>query len=46
MQIAADPVSGSAPLDVRFTASGRDPEGGALIYTWDFGDGGRARAAA
>ncbi len=39
VQIAADPVNGSAPLDVRFTASGRDPEGGALIYTWDFGDG-------
>ncbi len=39
VQIAADPVNGSAPLDVRFTASGRDPEGGALIYTWDYGDG-------
>ncbi|HEU4840463.1 MAG TPA: PKD domain-containing protein, partial [Ilumatobacteraceae bacterium] len=39
VQIAADPVSGSAPLDVRFTASGRDPEGGPLMYTWDFGDG-------
>jgi PKD repeat protein len=39
VQIAADPLNGSAPLDVRFTASGRDPEGGALIYTWDYGDG-------
>jgi len=39
VQIAADPISGSAPLDVRFTASGRDPEGGPLMYTWDFGDG-------
>ena len=39
VQIAADPISGSAPLDVRFTASGHDPEGGALIYTWDYGDG-------
>jgi cytochrome c len=39
VQIAADPVNGSAPLDVRFTASGRDPEGGALMYTWDYGDG-------
>jgi PKD repeat protein/glucose/arabinose dehydrogenase len=39
VQIAADPVRGTAPLDVRFTASGRDPEGGALMYTWDYGDG-------
>ena len=39
VQIAADPISGGAPLDVRFTASGRDPEGGALMYTWDYGDG-------
>jgi PKD repeat protein/regulation of enolase protein 1 (concanavalin A-like superfamily) len=39
VQIAADPINGSAPLDVRFTASGRDPEGGPLMYTWDFGDG-------
>ena len=39
VQIAADPVSGGAPLDVRFTASGHDPEGGALMYTWDYGDG-------
>ena len=42
VQVAADPVSGNAPLDVRFTASGRDPEGGALLYTWDFGDGGQS----
>jgi PKD repeat protein/glucose/arabinose dehydrogenase len=39
VQVAADPVRGTAPLDVRFTASGRDPEGGALMYTWDYGDG-------
>jgi PKD repeat protein len=39
VQIAADPLKGTAPLDVRFTATGRDPEGGALIYTWDYGDG-------
>ncbi|HEX5782469.1 MAG TPA: PKD domain-containing protein, partial [Solirubrobacteraceae bacterium] len=39
VQIAADPIRGTAPLDVRFTASGRDPEGGALMYTWDYGDG-------
>jgi PKD repeat protein len=39
VQIAADPIRGTAPLDVRFTASGRDPEGGPLMYTWDYGDG-------
>jgi cytochrome c len=39
VQIAADPIRGTAPLDVRFTAAGRDPEGGALMYTWDYGDG-------
>ena len=42
VQVAADPISGTAPLDVRFTASGRDPEGGALLYTWEFGDGGQS----
>ena len=42
VQVAADPISGSAPLAVRFTAAGRDPEGGALVYTWDFGDGGQS----
>jgi PKD repeat protein len=41
VQVAADPVSGSAPLDVRFTATGHDPEGGALVYTWDYGDGAK-----
>ena len=39
VQIAADPIRGGVPLDVRFTASGRDPEGGPLLYTWDYGDG-------
>jgi PKD repeat protein len=27
---------------VRFTSSGRDPEGKSLMYVWEFGDGGMA----
>ena len=37
---AAEPTSGTAPLDVEFSAEGTDPEGGALTYAWDFGVGG------
>jgi chitodextrinase len=39
VQVAADPASGGAPLRVRFTSSGHDPEGGQLMYVWEFGDG-------
>lgn len=36
----AYPVSGEAPLTVRFTGSGTDPDGTILTYDWDFdGDG-------
>jgi len=45
VQAAADPASGTAPLTVRFSASARDPEGGALLYDWSFGDGGEAGGA-
>ncbi|HWM07980.1 MAG TPA: PKD domain-containing protein [Solirubrobacteraceae bacterium] len=45
VQIAADPVSGGAPLDVHFEAVGRDPEGDQITYEWDFGDGGGAFGA-
>ena len=36
----ADPSTGAAPLLVQFSATGLDPQGGQLIYEWDFGDGG------
>ena len=35
----ADPRSGSAPLLVRYSATGFDPDGGALSYEWEFEDG-------
>ena len=45
--LSATPTSGTAPLTVRFDASGsRDPEGGALLYRWTFGDGTSSDGAA
>lgn len=38
--IAATPSFGKAPLSVRFSAAGSaDPDGDALSYRWEFGDG-------
>ncbi len=39
VEAAALPASGPAPLQVLFTAQGSDPDGDAITYAWDFGDG-------
>ena len=39
VEAAANPRSGTAPLRVRFSSRGTDPDRGRLTYAWDFGDG-------
>lgn len=43
---SATPTSGPTPLDVHFSSAGsNDPEGGALSYYWNFGDGNSSTLA-
>ncbi|MFD7898077.1 carbohydrate-binding protein [Streptomyces sp. NPDC059743] len=43
---AADKTSGAVPLTVAFSSAGSsDPEGKALTYSWNFGDGTTSTAA-
>jgi len=41
----ATPNSGTAPLAVQFAANAVDPEGDAITYAWDFGDGATSTVA-
>jgi glucose/arabinose dehydrogenase len=44
-QATATPTSGRFPLRVTFSSAGSaDPEGTAVKFEWDFGDGGRSTA--
>jgi glucose/arabinose dehydrogenase len=47
VKMASDKTYGTAPLTVSFNSTGTyDPEGGALTYSWNFGDGTSVSTAA
>ncbi|HEY3342178.1 MAG TPA: PQQ-dependent sugar dehydrogenase [Anaerolineae bacterium] len=42
-KLSATPVAGPAPLSVTFSSAGTtDPDGDAMTYHWDFGDGSQS----
>ena len=44
---SATPTSGTAPLTVNFSSAGSyDPDGSAITYSWNFGDGSAVSSAA
>lgn len=44
---AATPISGTAPLTVNFSSAGSyDPDGSAISFSWNFGDGSALSTAA
>lgn len=46
VKATATPDSGQAPLTVAFSSAGSsDPDGDAITYAWDFGDGGTSTGA-
>lgn len=42
---SAQPTTGPAPLSVSFSGAANDPDGTAVTYRWDFGDGASATTA-
>ncbi|MFL6277576.1 MAG: PKD domain-containing protein [Blastocatellia bacterium] len=45
VNVAATPVSGTAPLNVAFTSNASDSDGQIVAYNWSFGDGQSATEA-
>ena len=46
VDLVATPTMGTTPLNVTFTATGSDPDGDALTYQFDFGEGRPTRPGA